>query len=696
MEPGISTETLRMDADDDEIQREVFEKWMNFQLEKRLSLRRVRNLFEDLRDGEFFIAFLEALTGDVLPRITGLWLFPAFFTYWRRRWNVEITLDYLDQQQVNLRNVAAAEIVSGNRKVTLCLIGKLVAHYEIHKEIKKHKQRMESVQSWLEEFHPNSENGNRTRLSAALSGLQEQMSKVENVHQEAAETLDCFSVTGWMRNSPRELQNTLSELKHLRDVATLYMEMFNIIQSSVSNSFRICKSLQEGEQLLLEIKNRILTNLAETERHRKLLQSLDNRLKLEQELYEEMASSVKEVEKVNGRARECAQSWIIKLGKYKDCLRDTVQRWERVNGEIHRRLISLEVVSLRLRRYEECYQKLQQCERPAGPTHGHSEQNNQQRSRKELELLVESGGRYVAACEVMEVVGSFGRSSGSSQASAICHPHPGSGREQLGLDCEAGESVQPQESVPLNGRPQFRGLRRRVTIEQLLDAEIIDASTAQKLEEGEASVEEVSRNIRTYLEGSSCVAGVLLRESNRKLSIFQAMLEQRVRPGTGILLLEAQAATGFMVDPVRDLRLTVHQAVRRGLVSWELMDKLLSAERAVTGYTDPDSGALISLFQAMKKGLIVHTHALRLLEAQVATGGIIDPQHSHRVPVEAAYRRGLFDRELHATLSDPSDDTKGFFDPNTQQNLTYLQLTRICVRDPGTGLLLLPLRGVEH
>ncbi|XP_026550173.1 epiplakin-like, partial [Notechis scutatus] len=57
--------------------------------------------------------------------------------------------------------------------------------------------------------------------------------------------------------------------------------------------------------------------------------------------------------------------------------------------------------------------------------------------------------------------------------------------------------------------------------------------------------------------------------------------------------------------------------------------------------------------------------------------------------VEVAYKRGYFDEEMNRILSDPTDDTKGFFDPNTHENLTYLQLLQRCLPDPETGLLLL-------
>ncbi|XP_036278412.1 epiplakin, partial [Pipistrellus kuhlii] len=246
----------------------------------------------------------------------------------------------------------------------------------------------------------------------------------------------------------------------------------------------------------------------------------------------------------------------------------------------------------------------------------------------------------------------------------------------------------------------FRGIRRHITAGELFQAAIITQETLQQLEAGRSSVEDVGRDagVRRYLEGTSCIAGVLVPargEPGRreKMSIYQAMWKGHLRPGTALVLLEAQAATGFLIDPVDNRRLSVDEAVAAGLVGGEIRDKLLSAERAVTGYTDPYTGEQISLFQAMQKELIVRDHGIRLLEAQIATGGIIDPVHSHRVPVDVAYQRGYFDEAMSRVLADPGDDTKGFFDPNTHENLTYLQLLRRCVRDPETGLFLLQLAG---
>lgn len=241
-------------------------------------------------------------------------------------------------------------------------------------------------------------------------------------------------------------------------------------------------------------------------------------------------------------------------------------------------------------------------------------------------------------------------------------------------------------------RPMFKGLRKEITMEELIRSQIIDAETVSSLNEGLLTVEELSSRLKKYLQGTSCIAGVFVETTKDRLSIYQAMKKNMIRPGTAFELLEAQAATGYIIDPIKNLKLTVSEAVKMGIVGPEFKDKLMSAERAVTGYRDPYTGKTISLFQAMKKGLILKDHGIRLLESQIATGGIIDPEESHRLPVEVAYNRGFFDEEMNEILSDPSDDTKGFFDPNTEENLTYLQLMDRCIIDPETDLLLLLLK----
>ncbi|CAK8694512.1 unnamed protein product [Clavelina lepadiformis] len=233
--------------------------------------------------------------------------------------------------------------------------------------------------------------------------------------------------------------------------------------------------------------------------------------------------------------------------------------------------------------------------------------------------------------------------------------------------------------------------RKPVKLEDLIAARLITDQTVEALESGELEESKVAENLRQHLRGDEPIAGLLLMETGEKMSLYDATKQNMVRRGTVLSLLEAQAATGSIIDPYTGERMSVDEAKARGLVDSQLGVMLLRAERAALGFKSKVQDKPLSLFEAMKRKLVVENHGIRLLEAQIATGGIIDPQANHRLPVDVAFERGLFDERLNKILEDSSDDTKGFFDPNTNENLTYLELMKRCVIDKDTSLRLLPL-----
>ncbi|XP_042272853.1 desmoplakin-like isoform X2 [Thunnus maccoyii] len=253
-------------------------------------------------------------------------------------------------------------------------------------------------------------------------------------------------------------------------------------------------------------------------------------------------------------------------------------------------------------------------------------------------------------------------------------------------DPSTGILLLPEPKKPIT----VSGLRDQVSVIDLVDANLLEQSDIDQLREGRLTSQDIEDRLRPYLKGSTCIAGVYDEASDKVKPIYQAMKDGLLRPGTTLELLEAQAASGFIVDPVNNLYLSVGDAYNKKLFGPEFKDKLLSAERAVTGYKLLGTENIISLFQAIERGLVEKGHGIRLLEAQIASGGIIDPQHSHRIDVNVAYKRGYFDEEMNKILTDPGDDTKGFFDPNTEENLTYLELKKRCITDK-TGLILLPI-----
>lgn len=272
-----------------------------------------------------------------------------------------------------------------------------------------------------------------------------------------------------------------------------------------------------------------------------------------------------------------------------------------------------------------------------------------------------------------------------------CYLDPATGEKITYSDLRKTCTIDPVGGLLLLSGPEksmtVKGLRAEVPVTELISAGLLDETDSQKL-----SAKEIEDKLKSYLHGSTCIAGIYDEVNDRILPFYQAMKEGLLMRGTTLELLEAQAASGFIVDPVNNVFLTVEEAAKRALIGQEFKNKLLSAEKAVTGYKDPGTGKIISLFQAIEKDLVEKGHGIRLLEAQIASGGIIDPKESHRIDVSVAYKRGYFDEEMNEILTYEGDDTKGFFDPNTKDNLTYLQLKDRCITDAKTGLVLLPLK----
>ncbi|XP_042354189.1 desmoplakin-like isoform X1 [Plectropomus leopardus] len=281
-----------------------------------------------------------------------------------------------------------------------------------------------------------------------------------------------------------------------------------------------------------------------------------------------------------------------------------------------------------------------------------------------------------------------------------CYLEPATGEKITYGDLRKKCSVEPVNGLLLLRGPEnvttkeikVKGLRDQVSLTELIDSGLLDETDLVKISEGKLTSSDIEQKLKNYLYGSTCIAGIYDEAHDRIMPFYQAMNEGLLMRGTTLELLEAQAASGFIVDPVNNVFLTVEEASKRVLIGKEFKSKLLSAEKAVTGYRDPHTGKTISLFQAIEKDLIEKGHGIRLLEAQIASGGIIDPKESHRIDVAVAYKRGYFDEEMNEILTYEGDDTKGFFDPNTKENLTYLQLKDRCITDPKTGLILLPLK----
>nr|XP_057929424.1 desmoplakin-A-like [Doryrhamphus excisus] len=257
-------------------------------------------------------------------------------------------------------------------------------------------------------------------------------------------------------------------------------------------------------------------------------------------------------------------------------------------------------------------------------------------------------------------------------------------KKKCTADLSTGLLLLPEPQKPAT----VQGLRDQVSVIDLVHANLLEPSDIEELKAGRLTIQDIEYRLRSYLGGSTCIAGVFDEASDKVMTFYEAMKEGLLQPGTTLQFLESQAASGFIVDPVNNTHLTVSDAYNKGLFGPELKDNLLSAERAVTGYKIPGTDKVMSLFQAVEMGLVEKEHGIRMIGAQIASGGIIDPEHSHRIDLNVAYIRGYLDEKTNKRLTDQGIV---FFDPKTEENLTYLELKKRCITDGKTGLILLPI-----
>uniref|UniRef100_A0A8C3G6L7 Desmoplakin n=1 Tax=Cyclopterus lumpus TaxID=8103 RepID=A0A8C3G6L7_CYCLU len=246
--------------------------------------------------------------------------------------------------------------------------------------------------------------------------------------------------------------------------------------------------------------------------------------------------------------------------------------------------------------------------------------------------------------------------------------------------------------LPISGKVDpsklvFDGVRKPVTAKQLLDCGVLDKPTFIDLEKGKQNVPEVSVDKKLNLKGTGPIAGVEAG-SQGKMSLSEAKKQLLLPEDSANLLLEAQAATGHIIDPRNNQKLTVEEACARGVVDIGDRDRLLAAEAAAVGYKDSSSAKPLSVFEAMKKGLIDRKTGLRLLQAQESVGGILDPNLSVFLPKDTAIKRNLLDENLRLDLN---QSPECYRDPETERDASYDALKKRCKTEPHTGLLLLPI-----
>jgi len=168
------------------------------------------------------------------------------------------------------------------------------------------------------------------------------------------------------------------------------------------------------------------------------------------------------------------------------------------------------------------------------------------------------------------------------------------------------------------------------------------------------------------------------------------MVRKMIDTNTAQKLLEAQAATGGIMDISNSTKYSVNKAADRNLIEPSQLQRLLNAQKAFTGVEDPVTKERLSVGEAVQKGWMPKENAMRYMEAQFLTGGLVNPNKAGRVNIVDAVSSKMINSTMMRELQEEINYAKELIDPITKEKINYKQALARCTTDRLSGLPMLP------
>uniref|UniRef100_A0A8C7SL30 Desmoplakin a n=1 Tax=Oncorhynchus mykiss TaxID=8022 RepID=A0A8C7SL30_ONCMY len=189
-------------------------------------------------------------------------------------------------------------------------------------------------------------------------------------------------------------------------------------------------------------------------------------------------------------------------------------------------------------------------------------------------------------------------------------------------------------------------------------------------------------------EGSP-IAAIFDMETMEKITIPEALRRGIVDAITAQKLLEAQACTGGIINPTNGQRLNLQDAVHQGLIDDDMATKLKPAQKAFMGFEDVKTKRKMSVVEAMKEKWLPYEAGTRFMEFQYLTGGLLEPGKGQKTSIETAIRRGWLDGKGAQKLQDTRSHTKNLTCPKTKLKISYKEAMDSCMVEEGNGMKML-------
>lgn len=203
------------------------------------------------------------------------------------------------------------------------------------------------------------------------------------------------------------------------------------------------------------------------------------------------------------------------------------------------------------------------------------------------------------------------------------------------------------------------------------------------------------------------IEGVIDPESKSPVPLEQAIQKGLISPEEAYQVLARQVAEGGIIHHASGIRLSVSDAVDRGLVDrsiapgleeleWVYQGKVSPSShpeavilQASTGAIfDPDSGCKLTLTEAVSKGLLAENIASEAMASLTVTQGALDPQAARIVPYSQLVSQGKIDIETGKRFLEVKP-FRGVQNEQTRDRLTLPEAVASKQVDPVPALRLL-------
>uniref|UniRef100_A0AAR2M6F8 Dystonin n=1 Tax=Pygocentrus nattereri TaxID=42514 RepID=A0AAR2M6F8_PYGNA len=379
------------------------------------------------------------------------------------------------------------------------------------------------------------------------------------------------------------------------------------------------------------------------------------------EVFHDLEDELQKARVISDRMFKTHNERDFDLDWHKEKAEQLGERWRNVHSQIENRLRDLEGISKSLRYYKDTYSSLDEWSKEMEANQLKTQENQPEDSKALAELLNQ---QKVLVAEIERKQSKIDECQKYSEQYSA-------GVKDYELQLMTYRAmVDSQHKSPVKRRrmqsssdaiqQEFMDLRTRYTALVTLMTQYVKfaSETLKRAEEDEVGrdIRHLTVSIESFQQEKSLseqkIKSLKNELENLKDQLQKAKDDMRFMAKTyAIEFLEAQAATGALIDPITGECYTALDAFEKGIIGRDLKDKITEADKAVS-ILNVRSGAILSVCRSVQNGLIDQSTGLSLLEAQLITSELILPEFRMCLDLEDAFKHNLVDGPMYEQLQD--------------------------------------------